>query len=592
MMRSYTRGEAAVGAQCSQHNRLRPAGFLGLVLMLTIGAAVRTQAQVVVRTDFVARTEAGETAPPDPSKLSDIVRVKADADSKSGIEKITFEVDDQFRFEVKQPPFVYNWDTLDENDGIHTIAITAYNINGQTGVKRIKVSVENNLKLGIPHFVKLGLAAFSRNDLLGLEKSARKAYKLSRIDYDAVRLMALNRGAHGDPGGGVNLLDDQQVGVPKEEPFTLRVRGYLLLFQGTNEGDNVRMCESLEKGFDLVRRQMRGELDSITKSFPETSTDPAGQMARGDNLFAQHSYDAALAAYEKSASLSQNRSEKRRAQHRACMTLLRLNRVAEAEQLAMRLNSSTDATDTSRSLVAAVLFQERKYEQAKEMVRQPAHDKNLVALSVASLCDLTMNARASALKEAMEAVRIADIPETQYTLAAALADNGDQEGAKRAFRSAFLRAPFFSQLLVERAWETMAYENSNERYAHALNLLELVLPAEPDNAPALAARVSALLQLQRYQTAQTFVTRLVTQDPLAPDVALLRAITAAHGNASGAAIKPALDYAQKSDPANYKDSYMPSMPVLIPRLTRLRRVVPLTPEMLDAADGLILVAGN
>jgi tetratricopeptide (TPR) repeat protein len=563
-----------------------------LLLMALCGGAARSGAQVTVKTDFVPRMETGETAIPNPDKLSDIVRVKADADSKAGIEKITFEVDDQFRFEAKQPPYAFNWDTLEENDGQHTLAVTAYNINGQTGVKRLKVTVENNLKLGIPHFVKVGLAAFSRNDLIGLEKSARKCFKISRIDHDAVRLMALSLGAHNNPGEGFRLLDDQQIGVPKDAPFTLRVRGYLLLFQGMNEGDNVRMVESLEKGFDLVHKQVSGELADLAKSVPETSTDPATQMARGDALFGLRHYESALAAYEKAGSLTQERAAKRRAGHRACMTLLRLNRMQEAESLANRLNNNTDATDTSRGLLAAVLFQKRKYAEAREMARPAAAEKNLVALTVEALSDLALNARPVGLKEAREAAAITDTTETQYTLAAALADNGDQEGAKRAFRSAFLRAPFFTQTLAERAWQTMTYENSDERYAHALNLLELTRSLDPDDPSALAAQVAVLLKLGRYQTAQPLVALLVAQDPLAPDVALLKAITIAHGDQSNAAIKPALDYAQKSDPLNYKDAFLPPMTTLIARLTRLRRIVPLTPELLDAADGLIPIGGS
>lgn len=565
----------------------------GLLIGLVVGSVERSAiAQVTVKSEFVARTEVGEKESPDPMKLNDIVRIKADADSKAGIEKITFEVDDQFRFEAKQPPYVFNWDTLDENDGAHTLSITAYNINGQTGVRRIKVLVENNLKAGIPYFVKTGLAAFYRNDLLALDKAARKGFKISRIDFDSVRLMALNRGAHNDPGAGFGLLDDQQIGVPKDDPFTLRVRGYLMFFQGMNEGDNVRMCDNIEKGLDTVKRQMRGELENLGKTYPENSTDVGGQITRGDILFNQHNYEGALDAYEKAARLTQERVDRRRAQHRVCMALLRLNRVAEAEKLVTRINSSADATDTTRGLLAAVLFQKRKYAEAREVARQPANDKNLVALSVASLSDLAVGARLSGTKLAREANGIMDTAETQYLLAAALGDNGDYEGAKRAFRSGFVRAPSFGHLMTLFAWETMAHENSPERYAHCLNLVNLVLANEPDNASALAARATAMIQLGRFQTAQPVVAQLAGQDPLAPDTILLKAITTARGNASHAAIKPALEFAQKADGTNYTEAYLPPFTTLINRFARLRRIAPLTPDLLDVAEGIVQLAAN
>ncbi len=554
--------------------------------------AVGARAQVVVKGELVPRKETDEIAAPDPMKLSDIVRVKAEADSKSGIERITFEVDDQFRAEAKQPPYLFDWDTLNENDGQHTIAITAYNVNGQTGIQRLKMTVENKLSLGIKHWVKDGLAAFGRNDLRTLDKDARKSFKISRIDVDAVRLMALNLGAKGDIGGGLRLLDDQQIGVPKEEPFTLRIRGYLALFQSVNQGNNVQMVQEMDRGFDLVRRQFNAELADVTKTYPESSTDSSGQIARGDILFQQHAYEPALAAYEKAAGLTQNRSDKRRAQCRVCMSLLRLSRVAEAENLARRVNNSADATDTTQAMLAAALFQKRKYAEARETARPAAQSKNIVGLVVASLSDLAMNDKQLGMKEAQQAFAIVDIPETQYALSAALADNGNQDGAKRGFRSAFLRAPFFSQTLVERAWEIMAYDNSDERFAQAGNILDLVLSAEPDNVCALAARAVALLQLKRYQTASPLVARLAGADPLAPDTMLLKAITTAKGDPSHAAIKPALEYATKTDPANYKEAFLPPMPTLVSRIARLRRVVPLTPDLLDASDGLIQIASN
>ena len=555
---------------------------------LSVGA----RAQVVVKAEFIPRKEADEIAAPDPAKLSDIARVKADADSKSGIERITFEVDDQFRAEAKQPPYQFDWDTLNENDGQHTLAITAYNVNGQTGIQRLKVSVENKLSLGIKHWVKDGLAAFGRNDLRTLDKDARKSFKISRIDVDAVRLMALNLGAKGDIGGGLRLLDDQQIGVPKEEPFTLRIRGYLALFQSVNQGSNVQMVQDMDKGFDLVRKQFNAELADVTKTYPESSSDPAGQIARGDILYQQHAYEPALAAYEKAAGLTQNRSDKRRAQCRACMTLLRLSRVAEAENLIRRVNNSADATDTTQALLAAALFQKRKYAEARETARPAAQSKNIVGLVVASLADLTMNDKQLGMKEAQQAFAIVDIPETQYALSAALADTGNQDGAKRGFRSAFLRAPFFSQTLVERAWEIMTYETSEERFAQASNILDLVLSTEPDNVSALAARTTALLQMKRFQTASPLVARLAGADPLAPDVMLLKAMTAAKGDPSHAAIKPALEFATKSDPVNFKETFLPPMPTFVSRIARLRRVVPLTPDLLDAADGLIQIASN
>ena len=84
--------------------------------------------------------------------LSDIVTVKAVPLANAGITKVEFSIDDQLRSTVTKPPYEFKWDTIDEEEGRHTLIVAMFDSDGRTAKKRIKVEVDNGLSQGIkPH---------------------------------------------------------------------------------------------------------------------------------------------------------------------------------------------------------------------------------------------------------------------------------------------------------------------------------------------------------------------------------------------------------------------------------------------------------
>ena len=559
-------------------------GMAGWVALLLLGSQAGVSAQVRVTAAFVPRKEAKEKIAPDQKRLSDIARMVALADSSAGIARVVFEVDDQFRLEVKQPPYQYDWDTLAEQDGEHTVAVTAYNINGQTGVKRFKVRVENRLDLGIPFYVKQGMEAFHKGDEKSLEKSARKAFKINPADADAIRLMALHLGLNGDTGGALGLLDNPQNAIPMNDLFTQEVRGHVILVRGIRAPNLPAMLPDLQEGLNRMRRRAEMALDEVKKTYPVETSDPAAQIARGDALFNYGKFHAALEAYERAAELATDRAVKRRARLRAGVALIRLGRFKEAEQTAARLISGGDGVGTCSALLGAALFQRREYQKAREAVLAGAKEKNLAALAVSALADIVLGLKSDAARESKEALEIAEVSETEYVRQAVLADAGDLEGARRAFVSGYLKLPLFLPPLIGRAYEVMAFEKNEDRFVQALNLVRFVRLLEPDNKEALAAELVALLHLKRYNAAGPVLAQLSGLDPLAPDVHLLRAALLSRTPGQEKGVKDNLTAARTLDPVNYKDMLVPAMDAFVARMTRLRRVIPLTPYLLDLAD--------
>jgi tetratricopeptide (TPR) repeat protein len=557
--------------------------MIGLCLICLMDRAL-AQGAVQVALKFVPRKEAREKVAPEPNQLGDIVRLRADADSSAGIARIVFEIDNQFRAEVKKPPYLYDWDTLAENDGTHTISVIAYNVNGQTGVQRVKVKVENKLALGHKHFAREALEAFRRADELGLVKAARKAYRITTVDPSVARMMALAVGVQGDLARAFQMLDDRQLGIPPEDPITLEVRGFLLLARAFRNPDIRASLADLQQGMALTRRRSQMALEETLKEFPASTTEQEGLLARGDAFFGVGKYDAALEPYQKAAEKAASGTPRRRAVQRVGATLLALGRTAEAEKSILKLIKDREANTTTYALLAGILFQQRKYQVAREMVENGVTQRNPASLVVSVLCNLALGARAEAYKQARDAVYAADTAETQYVALAALGDNGDKEGAFKSFTSAAINAPLYVPNLTERAFQVMNYDQDSERFAKAINLFDLVLTLDSNCAAAVAGRTLALMQEKRHSAAQTFLARWSKLEPTAPDLFVLTAVDLYRDPTKVRAMNEALARARQIDPANFRDQRVPELPEISTRIMRLRRTVPFTPRFLDRAD--------
>ncbi len=562
--------------------------WLGLLLIggvVPAGAQSQTKLAVTLTAKADAPTAAKTNASPlDLTHLGDIVHIQADADSSLGIARVTFEIDDQFRAEAKQSPYVYDWDTLDEDDGPHTLAVTAYDSNGQTTVQRLKVTIDNQLSLGAKAHAARALEAFHNGDAALLEKSARKAYKISATDPDAARVMALNVGIKGDLNRAFQILDDQNVKIPPQDPATLEIRSYLLLLRAANAPSAGAMLPDLQAGLPYVQKQVNAAFEAAKSAFPADKPDFASQIARGDACFAHQDFETALDAYQSALKAASTPNAKRRAQHRVGLALIRIGRLPEAELMLTELAHSADGNATTYALLGAVQYQKNRYREARKLVQEGVGQHNIASLIVAALSDLIDLGFASAYNEAKEGVTQADSAETQYVAQAMLADTGDRDGAVKSFRIAFLRAPLFFPILVERGFDIIAYDKANDRFEQALGLFDLILRFEPDNAGAQAGRIACLVYLRRRKTADAALTRLIRQDHFAPDTFVLQSIYLEGDNTQEHPAHEALNRAHTLAPDTFKYAMIPRIPEFVGRLAQLRRILPLTPELLDRAD--------
>jgi len=344
------------------------------------------------------------------------------------------------------------------------------------------------------------------------------------------------------------------------------------------------MLPDVEAGLKLIREQAAADAREIDTVHPANQNGYSGQIARGDALFNVGGFDAAVVAYACAERLAADNDGIRRARQRSVIALLRAGRLTEAEKLAIKLSGTGDSRGTGQALRGAVLFGERRYNEARDAVRGGVLERNPSALVVATLADLARNDRTAAYGEARDAVNAADTAETQYVAMAALGDAGQIEPARRTFRIAFLRSPLVTATLVERAYQAVAYDRSDDRWIQAMNLFDLVLKADPDNANALAGCVAIMLHLQRYAAASPIVARMEANDPTAADIGILKAAAQAKGADTSKEIQKALDRAHRMDPDNFNGGNLPRIEDFLLTMIRLHRSVPLSPTLLDISD--------
>lgn len=557
-------------------------GLLPMICGLMLIAGI-CNAQVNVSAKFVPRKGSKEKSAPDPTKLSDVVALEAKADSSAGVSRVTLEIDDKFQQEKKAPPYNFEWDTLAERDGPHTIGIVAYNANGQTGVKRMKVTVENKLSLGIDYYAEEALLAMRRGDEVTLEKSARKAYRISTAIPEAIRAMALLTGLQTDPNRGISMIDDRQSMIQKDDPVTIEIRNFLRLVRAARNPDLIAMLPDMRAGLLSAKQRAREVLDEVKQKTPDTSTDANALLTRGDTLWNLHRYTEALDSYERVGRLTTEAKLQRRLQMRIASTLLRLGRVKEAESIAQRL--TVEESDlTAKAVLGAVLFAQRKYEEAGRTVETGAEKKNAACLTVGAMTDMILGARTRAYKRTGSTFKLMDGPENQYLALAVFAENGSKDNARKAFTVSIMNSPLSGATLAEYGFQAIAFNDSPDRFIMALNIFDLALSADPEDITAMAGRAVSLWGLGRLNGFHDYIDRLSKLDPLSPDLFVMLAAELNRDPAKAATVSEALQRATKLDPYNYKYKDVPKPEVLATRMMRTRRIIPLSPSLLDKAD--------
>src|SRR5207247_2650709 len=122
-------------------------------------------------------------------KVSDVTTIVARVSGGEdvGIAKVEFMVDDQLRSTDTSTPYSFDWDTLDETEGSHTLTATVFDAKGQTKRAKLSVMVDNELSKGADYHADAAMDSLKAGNPGAAANSARKALKIDPMNRKAAR---------------------------------------------------------------------------------------------------------------------------------------------------------------------------------------------------------------------------------------------------------------------------------------------------------------------------------------------------------------------------------------------------------------------
>ena len=509
----------------------------------------------------------------DGAKVSDVVKLTTKADSPDGIDKVEFRIDDQLKYTDTSTPYEYEWDTLADKEGPHTLTATAFDSNGQTARAVIKVTVDNELNVGADTLAKRAQEALANKDVDGAKRFSRRALKADPGNLNAARSLAGIYVAVSDYDKAIATLDKAN-GLDNNaeamtELATYRMRRALQPDMAPKFFSEAQTVSDLRrKAGDLI-------VADITKKSAGENT-PAAHDAIGDALMRAGRFHEAAAEYSKSGTTDQTPIA---SINRYGLALVLDNRPLEAIAAIRNLQLGKRDDAQSRAVVGLAHLRMQHFAEARDTVKQDLPDHVLAALIVASYADTALSSASTnpeehkaalaahklAIAEATDAVALQpNLGEAQYALALA---STKIEEADTALNKALYLSPFQSGPYLDYA-TAQTFQKRQDRYDQALNLTDLVLKQEPENVQAKLTQALIYVHQKRFTEAQPLLADLQKKHPEAPDVlTTIGVFYQAKGNNSNAG--QFFDAVRKADPKRFNYTNPPSSMDLLLRLRTL-----------------------
>ena len=129
---------------------------------------------------------------PDGAKICDTMTVTARVTGfeDAGVQRVEFFVDGKSRGEDASIPYTFEWNTLEDAEGEHTLEAVATDRNGSVARASVRVVIDNELSLGAERHGVIALEALANKDTDTAQRHARRALKLDPTNLAAARRAA------------------------------------------------------------------------------------------------------------------------------------------------------------------------------------------------------------------------------------------------------------------------------------------------------------------------------------------------------------------------------------------------------------------
>jgi tetratricopeptide (TPR) repeat protein len=506
----------------------------------------------------------------DGAKVSDTTTIvaRATTDDDTGIDKVEFAVDDQLKATDASTPYSFDWDTLAETEGSHTITATAFDAKGRTARAKITLTIDNELGKGADAHADSALAALKEGNLPAATNYARRALKLAPGNLKAARALAGIYRERGDYGQAVAILD--KATLPEDDIDTRVDLVTLHILKGDNAETTDDFLKEAVAAGEVYKKLQEIRVAKLKKEDPNARST---SISLGDAEFAAGDLTAAMREYQKAGPSDTAPVE---VVNRLILANINAGKLREADTLIHQLTRAKRADEVTQTMVALMQYNEHDLVAAQKSVSKGVEEGTLASLILGSYIDLALGQRKKAQAEGERAAAIApDLPEIHLLRSYLADDAGDQR--KEAIRALQIN-PALTEAYVDRGVQIMLTRDA-KRFESADPVLDLALKLDPKSNYALMAKSLSMISQRRPNEAEPLLTQVLDQDKNAPDAHTAKALNLSLQDKS-LGISQELKLAFTKDQERWADVFVPKPTDLMARVYRYRFSPALTPAAL------------
>jgi Flp pilus assembly protein TadD len=459
--------------------------------------------------------------------VSNTTKVTALATSQAGIAEVVFEVDGEHARRDTSTPYTFDWDTIEYDDGEHTLTVKATDLEGRTCTEQRKAVVDNQIALGAPFHTQAAEKLLEEGKVTEAILAGRKAVKagpedsaaagvLGRAYYKAGRLddalTELDVAVELDPKDQATRRLLMRANVERAEkplPSDEEYAQYM--------GEAIRHCRVLEEQ-ELAVFQDRVDREPT----------PQNRYDLGRELIALGRYNEALTEFRKAVQAEPENIPYTNALALAMLLTGQPRQATSSLDSVIRRGKDTFLTHCIRALV----FEDQEYfdkalASAKEAELKGGDDLFLPLLSAVLEMRTAGTLPSKAANDLIKGVLAAkpDCAEAHHFRAAMLSDYGQYYDALKENTKALILKPTLAEAYAERA---IIYMRNNwaeqlEPYPCARGVYDVGLTVDPKNAYLLCGMAIAAAEDDDNRHALEYAKRAVEIAPEEPYVQIILA---------------------------------------------------------------------
>lgn len=452
-------------------------------LAALVGSTTLALADIKIKTDVM-----------EDAKISDIAKVTAKIDSTEPIDKVEFRVDDELRYTDTSTPYSYDWDTIADKEGKHTLTVTAFDSNGSTKRFTVNLEVDNDLGLGADALATKAKDALSEKKYDAALLYGRRALKAEPGNIVGSRAIASVYGMRREWGKAIATLD-KATGLDSNAPAMNELATYRV--QRALDPDNAtNFFAELSSANELRRKSTDLALAEIKKT---NGSDPE---AVGDALLQAGRIREAIVEYNKVASKIDAPVS---ASNRLALAYCLADKPEDALGILRPIQRSKKDDAASRAIIGLAYLRLTQFAEARQAVQADLADQRPASLIIAAFADNALGKSREAAAFAKDAIALLpNAAEAHYAYALSAKDLKDQE---REINRTLALNQFQSGPYLDFA-SRMVISKRADRGEQALNLTDLVLKNEPDSFNAKLMQAQLYIAMNRLNDAATVLNQL------------------------------------------------------------------------------------